>query len=323
MTKKRHHYVPITYLNSFCDERGQLSVYLKSDPDRVVRQSPKNVAFHKYYYSQPLPGGGKEHDALEDFFSRLESKWPSIVQKLHRKESIDDHLKDLFAFMALQRARVPASRDMSEKMLAEAVEATTRAMDEAGKFPPKPEGFENILDLLEVSIDPHMSIHAMTHVIRGIAENIFMKIGFGAFHNATDLPFLTSDNPVIWFDPSVAESEMRPYAVRPDGPILFLFPVSSTLIIYGDTSVRQQYLSEGFRYGDLSNREMVETINRQICRYAYRSVFAQDQGQEALIREHANASPVLHTERVRIDGREFLIHQSVFGEIPRKPKWRK
>jgi hypothetical protein len=54
MNKKRHHYVPKAYLNSFRDEQGRVCVWLKDDPHKSIHQSPDNVGFHKYYYSQPL-----------------------------------------------------------------------------------------------------------------------------------------------------------------------------------------------------------------------------------------------------------------------------
>jgi hypothetical protein len=42
-----------------------------------------------------------------------------IVDQLHRRENVNDSLVEIFGFMALQRVRVPASRDVSEMMLAE------------------------------------------------------------------------------------------------------------------------------------------------------------------------------------------------------------
>jgi hypothetical protein len=34
-------------------------------------------------------------------------------------------------------------------------------------------------------------------------------MGFYPMHNKTDVPFITSDNPVIWFDPSVKDADLR------------------------------------------------------------------------------------------------------------------
>ncbi len=88
----------------------------------------------------------------------------------------------------MQRARVPASRDATERVEAERTLALARRLDKAGKLPPKPVGFENLLDQVEVSIDPHQSIHAMMPMMEGSCK-VFDRIGFCALHNKTDVPF--------------------------------------------------------------------------------------------------------------------------------------
>ena len=320
MNKKRHHYIPKSYLKFFCDDAGQVRVYRKDDPCKAIQQSPDNTGFHKYYYSQPRPDGEKDHNALEDFFSRIEDKWPEIVDQLHRRENVNDSLEEIFQFMALQRARVPASRDATEKIDAEGIKAVARVMDAAGKFPPKPVGVEDMLDHIEIAIDPHQSIHGMVSVIQGIAQ-VFDRIGICAMHNKTDVSFLTSDNPVIWFDPSVQDSDLRPYVLQPDGPVVLLFPVSPSLIIYGDSSRRDQFASEGLGIADLVDSSFVETINRQVCRFAYEAIFARASGHERLIREHAALSPVPKFERIPAGKGENVAFQMVFGKRERKPKW--
>ena len=320
MNKKRHHYIPKSYLKFFCDDAGQVHVYRKDDPCKAIQQSPDNTGFHKYYYSQPRPDGEKDHNALEDCFSEIEDKWPWIVDQLHRRENVNDSLEAIFQFMALQRARVPASRDATEKIDAEGIKAVARVLDAAGKLPPKPVGFEDMLDHTEIAIDPHQSIYGMVSVIQGIAQ-VFDRIGICAMHNKTDVPFLTSDNPVIWFDPSVQDSDLRPYVLQPDGPVVFLFPVSPSLIIYGDSSRKEQFSSEGLGITDLSDVGLVEAINRQVCRFGYQAIFAQETGQERLIREHAELSPVVHFDRVVSGKGEGIAFQMIFGRRERKPKW--
>ncbi len=320
MDKKRHHYIPKSYLKFFCDDAGRLLVYRKDDPCNPIQLSPDNTGFHKYYYSQPRPDGGTDHNALEDCFSRIEEKWPGIVERLHRRENVNDSLDDIIQFMVLQRARVPASRDVAERLEAERTLATVRRMDAAGELPPKPEGFEDILDHVEVSINPHQSIHAMVSIIRGSGQ-VFDRIGFGVSHNRTEIPFLTSDNPVIWFDPSVQDTDLQPYVLRPDGPILLLFPISPSLIIYGDMPMRDQFVSEGLGIADLSDSTLVEAINRQVCRFGYQTIFAQKAGQERLIRAHAALSPTIRFDRIATEKGEIIPFQMVFGKRERKPKW--
>jgi hypothetical protein len=161
----------------------------------------------------------------------------------------------------------------------------------------------------------------MVEMLRGTGT-LLSLIGVGVLKNETDIPFLTSDNPVMWFDPSVAAVDLRPYNVRPDGPISFLFPVAPDLCIYGDNMMRERFAYEGIQYGKLNKPESVVAINRQVCRFAYEAVFAQRTGQDALVREYAALSPVLESEMVTIGGKRALVFRTVFGPRTRKPKWK-
>lgn len=132
-------------MKNFCDTEGKIRVYLKDHPGKVIHQSPDKLGFHKHYYSQPLPEGGKDHNSLEDLFSQHEARWPSIIKQLEKRANINDNLEDVFAFITLQRVRVPACRDAIEKMLATMVMTTAKRLDGSDKLPPKPKGFKDIL----------------------------------------------------------------------------------------------------------------------------------------------------------------------------------
>jgi hypothetical protein len=160
----------------------------------------------------------------------------------------------------------------------------------------------------------------MVSVAQGIGQ-VFDRVGFGALHNKTEIPFLTSDNPVIWFNPSVKDSDLHPYVLQPDGPVILLFPVSPSLVIYGDSPMRDQFASEGLGVADLSNTGLVEAINRQVCRFGCQAIFAQKSGQERLIQEHAELSPTIRFDRIGADEGETVVFEMVFGMRERKPKW--
>jgi len=163
MAKKRHHFLPKAYLKPFCDEEGKLHVYRKDKPEQEIRLSPDNTGFHKYYYSQATPSGRRDDDTLEDLFSEYESEWPGIVLKFRARENVNRHLDTICAFIGLQRARVPAARDACERILAENVKATIRRMRDQGDLPPLPFGLGDLFDHVDVAIDPHQSIHAMSY----------------------------------------------------------------------------------------------------------------------------------------------------------------
>jgi hypothetical protein len=92
-------------------------------------------------------------------------------------------------------------------------------------------------------------------------------------------------------------------------------------MIYGHTSMRERFTCDGFGDGELSEPNTVQMMNRQICRFAYKTVFAQTAGQEDMIREHADLSPILKTETFAVEKEESVYHRSVFGKRKRKPKW--
>ena len=64
--KKRHHYIPITYLNKFTDNTGKVFAYRQDDVQKPLHLRPNEIAFERYYYSQPLPEGGRDNNTLED-----------------------------------------------------------------------------------------------------------------------------------------------------------------------------------------------------------------------------------------------------------------
>jgi len=322
MDKKRHHFNPEAYLNFFCNEEGQVCIYRKDDPTKVIFQSPKNFGFHKYYYSQPLPEGGKDNNSLEDLFSEFETKWTPIIKKMLKREDINNHFQDILEFMALQWSRVPANRDFFENMLAQTAKETIHLLHKAEKLPPLPKGFPHFMDSIEISVNPHKSIHAMVEMIRAISTEVFPRMGFCVFYNSTNMTFLTSDNPVAFFDPSIPEEMMQPYTLRVHGPASLLFPVTPNLLIYGHSNIFDQFLSSGLEYKELSDREQVKRVNRHICRFGYQNIYSYDLSHAALIKKYAEVSPVLRSHTIPDMNGKKIVFSYKFGKRTRKAKWR-
>jgi Protein of unknown function (DUF4238) len=311
--KKRHHFIPITYLNKFADTEGRVFAYRKDDPETALHLRPDAIAFERYYYSQPLPDGGRDNNTFENFFGTIESTWNRLAERLCSPAAINftsSEFGDLFTFLILMRVRVPAARDMVEVTLSEQVKATTRLLDRQGKLPPKPAGLpDDILDHLSVAIDPHMSLHAIPHLARGFGI-LLNHLGFEVLHNKTDVSLVTSDNPVVCFDPTVPEGRVLPYQVRPPhGSMELLFPIDAATVLRGHTRLRRAgHRSLG--HAVLTDRQQAKRVNRFIVRFGYRFVFARDRSHEALIVRHASTSPVID-----------MVSGCVFGPRPTKPKW--
>lgn len=319
---KRHHFVPKAYLNAFCDQEGRLLVYRKDSPHVPLHVAPDATQFRRYYYSQPTPEGGQDNNKLEAFFSTIESDWPAIVAKLHRRADVNDALERIFQFVALQRVRVPACRDIAEAMLAQTVKDTMNVMLANGRLPPPPAGQEDLPNRVQVAIDPHQSIHAMASMMEGMGH-LFSMMGMAAIHNATARPFLTSDNPVLWFDPSLSFDRQLPYTINPNGgPVFLAFPVSPKLVLIGSNQYKETFALHGLLHSDVPDEAWVDLINAQVSRFAYESVIAQSRGQEEVIALYANVAPVHEAASMQVGKGTATIHRQVFGPRVTKLKWR-
>jgi hypothetical protein len=314
--KKRHHYIPITYLDKFADGSGKVFAYRKDEVQKTLHLLPSEIAFERYYYSQPLPEGGQDNNTFEDFFSTIESTWTPLVIRLRARSNISSDFETLCAFMGLMRVRVPAARDMVEVSLAEQVKATARFLDQQGMLPPKPTGREDILDHLSVAIDPHESLRAISDLARGFSI-VLGQLGLEVIHNKTDISFLTSDNPVVYFDSTVEEASLLPYQIQPPhGSIELLFPIDA------DTVLRGRPGPPNLRHVQLTDRQDAKRINRFVPRFGYRFVFSRDRTHEALIAKYASTSPVLKTvTKPSTTGGVLVQNECVFGPRPTKPKW--
>lgn len=310
--KKRHHFVPKAYLSAFCNAKGRVTVYRKDTPAKAHPVDPANTGLERYYYSQPTPDGGQDNNRLENLFSTIETDWPPVVERMHRREDVNDALMTIFEFMALQRVRVPASRDATEARLATSVKKLLLQLHAAGELPPMPPALGGLLNEVGVSIDPHKSIHGMVGDLQQSVLKVFDRVGLCLVHNATGLPFLTSDNPVIWFDPSVPDEEQRPYEVSKDGPVRLLFPVSPTLLLMGSDEHKPTFARHGLLHTDAPDRDWVLRVNKTVCRYGYEAVYASEPGQEDIVLQHSAESPVHDPES---PGR------MTFGPRTKLPKW--
>lgn len=319
---KRHHFVPEAYLKAFCDESGRLLVYRKDEPSIPLHVAPNATQFRRYYYSQPTPAGGRDNNTLEALFSKVESEWPETVATLHRRENVNDRLENIFQFMALQRVRVPAARDVVEAMLAQTVKDSMKTLISSGEIPPPPPGYEDLPNRVDVTIDPHQSIHAMVDMMKGM-EKLYSALGFIAVQNATPQQFLTSDNPVLWFDPSLSFDDQRPYTINTDGgEVLLMFPISPRIVLMGSTKYKSGFDRDGLVHTDAPDANWVDLINTQICRFAYEAVLAQRPGHEELIAKFASVSPVYDAVTFRTADGMTTAHQQVFGSRTAKRKWR-
>jgi hypothetical protein len=315
-TKKRHHFIPVTYLEKFTDPAGKVFAYQCDRPGDPLHIQPDNIGFERYYYAQPLPDGGRDTNRLEDFFSVIEGSWTPLHRRLRKGEADATDIGALATFLTLTRVRVPAMREAVESMLARHVDLVAHDLDRQGLLPPKPPGAEHILDNMAVAIDPHQSLHAMPKLAQGFGR-VLGNLCFEVLHNETGVRFITSDNPVAYFNPSIPELRVLPYVVTPpDGPIELLFPIDP------DTMLRGHVGSAPIRHAVLSDPQMAKRFNRLIARFAYRLMFASDRSADSVIAKHSKVSPIMEFPPAAGTDEAKLNFTFGFGPRPKLPKWK-
>lgn len=315
---KRHHYVPVTYLRNFVDESGHLLVFRKDEPGRPFRQRPESTGFERYYYSQFDDRGVRDDDQLEAIFSEIETSWPTIVAALNRRETMFEEVPHLITFLALMRVRVPAFRDAAELSLGHLVHTRLMLLHRSGKLPPLPGSHPNLIENLHVTIDPQKSLEILAQALNRIGK-LLSTLHFEVLHNATDHAYLTSDNPVIYFNPKTMSSAMKPYNVPDRGhPIELLFPLSAKMVLRGRSRPQRYHIG----HRTISDHQVISRINRLVCRFGYRMIFTTDTREASLIASTAGLSPVPRFDRLPApQGGYYSFSQFVFGVRPDKPKW--
>lgn len=318
--KKKHHYVPVTYLSRFTDTRGRVWTYPKDETGVSRDLLPRETAAQNYYYAQPMADGGRDTNTLEDLFGEVETPWDTIVETLESRGDIAAMAESLFAFMGLLRVRGPAMRDAIELDLAEKVRMTARQMQRSGQLPALV-GAAALIEQMVVSIDPHQSLLAMPPLMQGFA-GVLERIGLEVVHNHTAEGFITSDNPVIYFDPTVEAASLRPYAVPPGASIELLMPISPRTLLRGSSDLIPPKPGQDLAHIDMTRDGDVQRINHMMARFAYRLAFADRPGLETLVAEHAQTSPTLRTTTFSTDATgQVQFTQFLFAPRPVKPRW--
>lgn len=318
--KKRHHFVPIVYLANFVGADGRLCVY-NNDDGSEFSMKPEAIGFERYYYAQPLSDGERDTNTLEDFFSKAEAAWGEASRRMIAGESVNGHLEAIYSFVALQRARVPAARDLTETALSAGVLSDFERMDQAGLLPPKPPELLARPDVkFAVAIDPHQSLHGIAYHLKRFSR-LLDRLAFDVLHNETSVTFLTSDNPVAYFDPNVPEKSMQPYETRePNGPVELLFPLDPRTILRG-TMLTGKRSPNSILHRRLKDEAAAHRFNRIAARFAYRMAFASDRSHRGVVRRYAALSPVLRDAGPIPGTPSRIIARSQFGPRPKKPRW--
>lgn len=310
-TNRKHHFVSVTYMDGFTNEGGRVHVYRTEAPEAPLFMQPSAIGYENYYYSQPLPEGGQENHRFEDLWSSIETVWPETVRALQARRLSPAISFNVQGMQAIMRARVPATRDRVALMLEAKLRSECKILEELGALPPEYERYAGQFDTIPVGINPHETLLAMEGEFKAFGDLCF-RLGFEVLHNATDTPFLTSDNPVCSYNPKQTPSVRRPY--DHSGEVELIFPITARMLVRGTNKRGPANVIS--RHRNITDKQLVRRLNRTIAQFAYRMTIAQDRSSDDLVRAHAALVPTIQTDVRRI-GKNVQIHvRDIFGPRP-------
>ena len=308
---RRHHFVSITYMNGFTDERGRIQAYRLDDPGNPHACRPAAIGYENHYYSQELPDGGRESHRFEDLWHPIESVWPVTVRALRDQRTSPAISFNVLGMLAVMRSRVPAARDRHALLLEAELRSGVVALEELGALPDELERYADQLDTVPVGINPQRTLLAMASEFKDTGRLCF-RLGFEVLHNRTGTPFLTSDNPVCSYDPREPVHARTPY--DHSGEIEIVFPIAADMMLRGTS--RRGPVNAISRHRDVTDRLAVRRLNRTVAQFAYRLALARDRSSDDLVRTHAAKVPTVAID-IKRSGRKIEIEwRHIFGRRP-------
>jgi len=305
--KKKHHYVPVFYLKGFVDPHNKpyIWIYEKGNLD-VRKASARDIATQKHYYSFTTPEGERDSETFEKILGKIEGKAAPVIKNIKERKALTNEQRVWFAFfLAFTMTRVPSFRENIER-------ATGEIMKKANQiWASYPAGFESMIEKFEkdtgnkiempveelrkfvlegqydVKVDSQFSL-AMILIAKALAP-IFYNMNWAFLEATEDYKFVTSDNPLSFFDPTRGPKFFYGVGLL-NRNIEITFPISKDLMFLGTWKQ-----SEGYK--KFSNK-LVKDMNRRTVISALRFVFASEYSDtlNRFVQKYKDSAP-----RVEVD----------------------
>jgi hypothetical protein len=312
----KHHFVSATYMDGFADARGRVQAYHAGQPERPSPTQPTATGYENFYYSQPLLEGGRENHRFEDLWNCVETVWSDTMRALGERRISPAVSFNVLGMLTIMRVRVPAARDRTAVMLEAKLRSQYQTLEEYGMLPAEFERYAGRFEEVPVGINPHHTLFAMNEQFREMG-NLAFGMGFEVLHNRTETPFITSDNPVCFYDPRRSPAERLPYET--EGEIELVFPLTANMMLRGTTARRP--VNTISAHTDVNDATLVRRLNCTVAQFAYRMAIARDRSSDDIVAAHAGVVPTVTTHTRRHGKNIEIVVIDVFGQRPKLERY--
>lgn len=305
-TNKNQHFVPQFYLKQFSSNssRKGINLFNLSSTKYISGASISGQAQKDYFYGRDLN--------IEKAFQAQEKIAPKIIKKITENNmapainsSDHYHLLEFVVFLRLRTACVAEQAKRSADKIIEL--ATTKSVEFASGIR------EDEFPLSSLTLD---ALHSAV-----LAMPLVFDLNYKIFVNSTNIPFITSDHPVILYNQFLKNRRQG------DGNIGFackglqiLLPLSPRyLIVFFDGGVYKVGSKKNL-FVSLGSNSDIESLNFLQCINANQNLYFNQDVSEPQIRKLANKSLVFRkdlsvgVEEISYNG-EYLVSQVCTPEI--------
>jgi len=198
--KKKQHIVPRTYLKAFIDpvRPGGMPEHIPFEPSVWViekslksepkRKAPDNILWKSYFYN--LDEDEDASPVIEEFLSRIEGKYPQVLKKISAKKALkEEELVYIALFIDTLFRRTPPSLEHWQSQINK-IEELYRQVDQT---------YNHSQEISEqVWKGSHEAAKKQIINSAGALSSLVLKAGLFFVFNLSELPFLSSDNPVTY-----------------------------------------------------------------------------------------------------------------------------
>jgi hypothetical protein len=212
---KKHHYLPVFYLNAFCDPavgaRNKREVWVYSQGHRPRRSTPANEGYQKHANTFILPSGARDMSVETGLAREIDGPAAPIIQKLDANPGVTvspQELDQLALFAGFLFSRTPTGRYVSEKVTGPVADALLLAAaqtpakfaavlaQELGNTPSNVEELRQQVLIGQLGDPKEMDLLSMIDLGQRYAQHLKERNWIFNYSEG-DYEFVTCDNPFI------------------------------------------------------------------------------------------------------------------------------
>ncbi len=294
--KLKHHFIPISYLTAFCDQDGMVWAYKKCLDSEPHRAKPENTAFANKFYALYLDDGSEDtntfENALADIVDNGNTAGALKGLRSGQPPSFDDRQR-LSIFFGFMLVRTPSYRSFYEKQRNKELNLDIKKIvTNKDDFKNWTDSYQSIsnevfsddeIDQIrkEILNDKHpMEIHSnfiLNHIYKLGFDIAKLLVGMRwlLIRAPNNSFFLTSDNPVVVFNPNFLGCWTAELAMKDTE---FFIPISKEMGLLIVQSREEKLESQIVE----TNQHFVNEQNNRIIFMASKFIYASQKSDKII-----------------------------------------